>query len=148
MRELCTFFSRYRANSAAGDCRQHNSPRLVEHACMLVYTARSHHNTLPTNTGINDLDAVIQSMKKLRAKWYEVGISLKVDDTFLDELEGKGLSDERAMLKTLKKWLEDYDKAKLGGKPSWRMLARIAGRHRMDVAREIAQNHPINPQSN
>ena len=84
-------------------------------------------------------------MKKIRAKWYEVGIGLKVDDTFLDELEGKGLSDERTMLKTLKKWLEDYDEAKLGGKPSWRMLARIAGRHRMDVAREIAQNHPINP---
>ena len=96
---------------------------------------------MPCNyTAAADLDAVNEAVKKIIAKWYQVGIGLKVDDTFLDELEGK--DNEIAMLKTLKKWLVDYDEAKLGGKPSWRMLARIAARHRRDVAREIAQNHP------
>ena len=79
-------------------------------------------------------------MKTLRGKWIEVGSGLNVAEDFLDELEDEKLKPERSMNKTLRKWLENY------GNPTWRMLAGIAGRHRMDVAKEIAANHPVNPQ--
>ena len=91
---------------------------------------------MPTNTGSDDWDAVNQSMKKLRRNWHEVGIGLKMEKEFLDELQDQGFSTERSMSEILGRWLENH------ANPTWRMLAGIAARHNMIVAREIAQNHP------
>ena len=88
-------------------------------------------------TDDGDWDEVTDTMRRLNAKWRDVGRGLKVDTVTLDCLFQSHHHDPgHCMAELLKDWLDNCDE------PSWRILAKVAFRMNKSVAKEIAQNHP------
>ena len=88
-------------------------------------------------TDDGDWDEVTDTMRRLNAKWRDVGRGLKVDTVTLDCLFQSHHHDPgHCMAELLKDWLDNCDE------PSWRILAKVAFRMNKSVAKEIAQKHP------
>ena len=90
---------------------------------------------------------IMMVLSPVESRYYHIGMGLRLNVEFLDDIEDKFGSDPcRALRKVVSAWLQqEYDVARFG-LPTWRTLVEVidnrAGGNDHQLAEKIALEHP------
>ena len=100
-------------------------------------------------SGIDALFDVKKALSTVSAKWYDIGIALRLNPNTLDGIQkSKGGDPSTCLSSVLTEWLKkNYDKK--FGEPTWQWLVDVvsdpAGGAHMALANDIARKHKPRP---
>ena len=95
-------------------------------------------------TDEDDLSEILDILRGVTTKWYNIGTCLKLEASLLDEIE-RETPDHSKGLKVISNWLlKNYNVAKFG-EPNWKRLveavAASSGGNNIALAMKIAAGH-------
>ena len=96
-------------------------------------------------SGVDDLYDVKKELNTVSAKWYDIGIALRLDPNILTGIQTKSGDPSTCLCSVLTEWLKWNYKVKKFGEPTWRWVVDAvgdpAGGAHMALARDIARRH-------
>ena len=89
-----------------------------------------------------------KALSTVSAKWYDIGVALRLDPNILDGIQTKNSSDPQACLSSMvTEWLKRNYNVERFGEPTWQWLVDVvgdsAGGAHMALAREIARSYKL-----
>ena len=97
-------------------------------------------------SGVDDLYDLKKELNKVSAKWYDIGIALRLDPDILTGIQDSNIGQPSSCLRSmLTEWLKQNYNVKKFGEPTWQWVVDAvgdpAGGGHMALARDIARRH-------
>ena len=87
---------------------------------------------------------VVEVLKPVEARYYDIGMGLRLDMEYLDEIESKFDQDHsKALRKVVDAWLKQKYDVSIFGPPTWQLLVEVLdGLDDHELAKKVALDHP------
>ena len=87
---------------------------------------------------------MVKALATVKSRYYEIGMGLRLDMEYLDEIESKFDQDHsKALRKVVDAWLKQKYDVSIFGPPTWRMLVQVLDDlDDNELAKKVAVDHP------
>ena len=97
--------------------------------------------------GSDDKADILDELTDVQARYYEIGIMLRLKTSTLDGIRTRSTSDTMAMSSVIEEWLKGNYNTGRFGPPTWKMLVDVVakpnGGNDNGVAEKLARRHVV-----